>query len=164
MNIALVEKGVPTLGVVYAPAKGRMFLTTAEGQVTEETGDFDLDAPGETRFISVTAPNVEALRVVASKSHRAQATDNYIGKYAVASTVSAGSSLKFCLVAVGEADFYPRLGPTMEWDTAAGHAVLSAAGGHVVDRETHQALAYGKPGFRNPHFLAYAPGVSLLTG
>lgn len=164
VNIALVESGVPTLGVVYAPAKGRMFLTTVDGHVTEETGEFDLNEQGETRVVSVAEPDASALRVVASKSHRDQATDDYINKYAVASTVSAGSSLKFCLVAVGEADFYPRLGPTMEWDTAAGHAVLNAAGGQVVDRETHQPLQYGKPEFRNSHFLAYAPGVSLMKG
>lgn len=164
VNIALVEKGTPTLGVVYAPAKGRMFLTTTDGHVTEETGEFDLDQTGETRRVGVASPDPEALRVVASKSHRDQATDEYIGRYPLESTVSAGSSLKFCLVAVGEADFYPRLGPTMEWDTAAGQAVLTAAGGHVVDRETHQALAYGKPEFRNSHFLAYAPGVRLLAG
>ncbi len=164
VNIALVENGVPTLGVVYAPAKGRMFLTTTEGYVTEETGAFDIDQLGETRRVGVSKPDAAALRVVASKSHRDQATDDYIARYAVSSTLSAGSSLKFCLVAAGEADFYPRLGPTMEWDTAAGHAVLSAAGGHVVDRETHKALGYGKPAFRNPHFLAYAPGVPLLPG
>lgn len=164
VNIALVEDGMPTLGVVYAPAKGRMFLTTIDGQVTEETGAFDLDQIGETRPIGVSMPAPDALRVVASKSHRDQATDAYINKYPLASTVSAGSSLKFCLVAAGEADFYPRLGPTMEWDTAAGQAVLTAAGGHVVDRETHTALGYGKPGFRNSHFLAYAPGVRLLPG
>ncbi|MEO9823663.1 MAG: 3'(2'),5'-bisphosphate nucleotidase CysQ [Paracoccaceae bacterium] len=164
VNIALVEKGIPTLGVVYAPAKGRMFLTAVDGYVSEETGNFGLDQQGETRRVGVADPDATALRVVASKSHRDQSTDDYIAKYPVASTVSAGSSLKFCLVAVGEADFYPRLGPTMEWDTAAGHAVLSAAGGHVVDRETHKALEYGKPGFRNSHFLAYAPGVSLLPG
>ena len=75
---------------------------------------------------------------------------------------SAGSSLKFCLVAAGEADLYPRLGRTMEWDTAAGHAVLSAAGGQV-DRFGGGALAYGKDGFENPHFIAYTPGVDLIA-
>jgi len=164
VNIALVEDGVPTLGVVYAPAKGRMFLTGADGGVTEETGSFDVDTIGPQKPVKVAAPQSDALRVVASKSHRDQATDDYIGRYPVHSTVSAGSSLKFCLVAVGEADFYPRLGPTMEWDTAAGQAILTAAGGMVVDRETHAPLAYGKPEFRNPHFLAFAPGVSLLVG
>ena len=74
---------------------------------------------------------------------------------------SAGSSLKFCLVATGEADLYPRLGRTMEWDTAAGHAVLSGAGGKVVRFDDHTELTYGKPGYENPFFIAYAPGVEL---
>lgn len=162
VNIALVEDGTPTLGVVYAPANGRLFLTSADGNAVEETGDLDPAAPGETRPICVDTPDNGALRVVASKSHRDQATDNYIARYSVQDTVSAGSSLKFCLVATGEADFYPRLGPTMEWDTAAGHAVLSAAGGLVLAKDTHEPLGYGKPGFRNPFFLALAPGVDLV--
>jgi 3'(2'), 5'-bisphosphate nucleotidase len=163
VNIALVEDGVPTLGVVYAPAKGRMFLTPETGGAVEETGDFRPDRPGPQRPIGVFVPDNSALRVVASKSHRDQATDDYIARYAVADLVSAGSSLKFCLVAAGEADFYPRLGPTMEWDTAAGHAVLAAAGGQVLVKETHAPLVYGKPGFRNPFFLALAPGVELFS-
>lgn len=165
VNIALVEEGVPTLGVVYAPAKQRMFLTDASGQAAfEEAGPFDAAQPGEMSKMTVSNPNNAALRVVASKSHRDQATDDYIGRYSVDDMVSAGSSLKFCLVAAGEADFYPRLGPTMEWDTAAGHAVLSAAGGSVLDKDTHAPLAYGKQGFRNPFFLALSPGVELVTG
>ena len=164
VNIALVEDGVPTLGVVYAPAKQRMFLTLANGGAVEESGPFDPEQPGAMVPIQVSQPNNSALRIVASKSHRDQATDDYIGQYAVDDMVSAGSSLKFCLVAVGEADFYPRLGPTMEWDTAAGHAVLSAAGGTVLDKDTHQPLGYGKAGFRNPFFLALAPGVELVDG
>lgn len=162
VNIALVEDGVPTLGVVYAPAKKRLFLTQAAGGVTEETGDLDPEVEGETHPIGVTDPDMNALKVVASKSHRDQATDDYINRYSVADSVSAGSSLKFCLVATGEADFYPRLGPTMEWDTAAGHAVLSAAGGTVVEKTTHETLKYGKASFRNPFFLAFAPGVVLV--
>ena len=162
VNIALVEDGVPVLGVVYAPAKGRMFLTPAEGGAVEESGDLATETPGPTRDIRVASPDNSALRVVASKSHRDQATDDYIARYSVADMVSAGSSLKFCLVAAGEADFYPRLGPTMEWDTAAGHAVLAAAGGRVLDKATHAPLGYGKPGFRNPFFLALAPGVELV--
>lgn len=163
VNIALVEDGIPTLGVVYAPARQRMFLTPAEGGAVEETGDFLPQEPGPSTPISVARPDAGALRVVASKSHRDQATDDYIAQYDVADLVSAGSSLKFCLVAAGEADFYPRLGPTMEWDTAAGHAVLAAAGGRVLDKATHQPLVYGKPGFRNPFFLALAPGVPVVA-
>lgn len=162
VNIALVEDGVPTMGVVYAPARQRMFLTDASGGAVEESGAFDPTTPGKMHPIKVASPDNSALRVVASKSHRDQATDDYIGRYAVVDSVSAGSSLKFCLVAAGEADFYPRLGTTMEWDTAAGHAVLSAAGGQVLDKATHASLPYGKPGFRNPFFLALAPGVDLV--
>ena len=162
VNIALVEDGIPTLGVVYAPAKKRMFLTDPEGGAVEESGDFDPDTQGEMRPIHVSSPDNAALRVVASKSHRDKATDDYIARYSVDDMVSAGSSLKFCLVAAGEADFYPRLGPTMEWDTAAGHAVLTAAGGEVLNKVTHAPLAYGKPGFRNPFFLARSPAVDLV--
>ncbi len=161
VNIALVEEGVPTRGVVYAPAKERMFYTDSVGHSVEEIGPFDPDTPGETRKIRVSEPDNDALLVVASKSHRDKATDDYIGKYACADMRSAGSSLKFCLVATGEADLYPRLGRTMEWDTAAGHAVLAGAGGRVVRFDDHTPLAYGKAGFANPFFIAYAPGVDL---
>ncbi|MEM7268601.1 MAG: inositol monophosphatase family protein, partial [Pseudomonadota bacterium] len=100
---------------------------------------------------------------VASASHRDQATDDYIARYDVAAFKSAGSSLKFCLVASGEADLYPRLGRTMEWDTAAGHAILLAAGGAVdVFGKPGTPLGYAKPGDDNPFFVAYAPGVSVL--
>jgi len=161
VNIALVEGGVPTRGVVYAPAKERMFFTGAGGQSVEETGDFDKDNVGPMKAISVSNPDNSALMVVASKSHRDQATDDYIGKYQVRDMKSAGSSLKFCLIATGEADIYPRVGRTMEWDTAAGHAVLQGAGGCVIRFDDHSALTYGKAEYANPFFIAYAPGVDL---
>ena len=161
VNIALVEGGVPTRGVVYAPAKNRMFFTQADGISVEETGVFDKDVVGPTKAISVSKPDNSALMVVASKSHRDKATDDYIGKYAVKDMKSAGSSLKFCLVATGEADLYPRVGRTMEWDTAAGHAVLKGAGGDVIRFDDHSALVYGKADYANPFFIAYAPGVDL---
>lgn len=162
VNIAYVQAGVPLRGVVYAPAKGRLFYTLADGRSVEEFGPFERDTPGEQRPISVSIPDNRALMVVASKSHRDQATDDYIAAYAVRDMTSAGSSLKFCLVATGEADLYPRLGRTMEWDTAAGDAVLRGAGGVVVRFDDHTPLAYGKPGFANPFFIAYAPGVLLV--
>ncbi len=162
VNIAYVEDGVATRGVVYAPAVGRLFYTTAEGQSVEETGTHAVDQKGPTAPMTVSSnPDNSALVVVASKSHRDQATDDYINKYGVADMTSAGSSLKFCLVAAGEADIYPRLGRTMEWDTAAGHAVLSGAGGSIVRFDDHSPLTYGKPIFENPFFIAYAPGVDL---
>ena len=164
VNIAYVQNGEPVRGVVYAPAKGRMFYTQADGRSVEETGALDPDTPGPVRPLSVSTPDNGALVVVASKSHRDQATDDYIGKYDVADMTGAGSSLKFCLVASGEADLYPRLGRTMEWDTAAGHAVLKGAGGHVVRFDDHSPLGYGKPGYENPFFIAHAPGVALKAG
>lgn len=162
VNIALVEQGVPVRGVVYAPARGRLFYTDVSGQSVEETGALDPVAPGPCEPLRVSEPDNEALIVVASKSHRDAATDAYISKYRVADMASAGSSLKFCLVAAGEADLYPRLGRTMEWDTAAGHAVLRGAGGRVVRFDNHADLAYGKPGYENPFFIAHAPGVALI--
>lgn len=161
VNIAYVENGVPLRGVVYAPAQGRLFYTLADGTSVEETGALGKSVPGDLTVIGVSTPDNDGLMVVASKSHRDQATDDYIGNYAVKDMKSAGSSLKFCLVATGEADIYPRLGRTMEWDTAAGDAVLRGAGGKVVRFDDHTPLAYGKPGWDNPFFIAYAPGVEL---
>nr|WP_049645536.1 3'(2'),5'-bisphosphate nucleotidase CysQ [Candidatus Rhodobacter lobularis] len=157
VNIAYVENGVPVRGVVYAPAKERLFYTRADGVSVEEID-------GAQRDMRVTTPDNGALMVVASKSHRDQATDDYINKYAVKDMTSAGSSLKFCLVAAGEADIYPRLGRTMEWDTAAGDAVLRGAGGKMVRFDDHETFQYGKPGYENTFFIAYAPGVELKAG
>jgi 3'(2'), 5'-bisphosphate nucleotidase len=147
--------------VVYAPAQDRLFYTLPDGTSVEETGAFDHDIVGTLHPLSVAMPDNAGLRVVASKSHRDAATDDYIGKYAVADMKSAGSSLKFCLLATGEADLYPRLGRTMEWDTAAGDAVLRGAGGCMVRFDDHSVLTYGKDGWDNPFFIAYAPGVEL---
>ncbi|PIB26705.1 3'(2'),5'-bisphosphate nucleotidase [Amylibacter kogurei] len=163
VNIAYVVDGKPVAGVVYAPAKQRLFYTDATGQSVEEFGDHDANKIGETKPISVSTPDNGNLIIVASKSHRDQATEDYINKYSVKDSAAAGSSLKFCLVATGEADLYPRVGRTMEWDTAAGHAVLLGAGGDVVRFDNHEPLTYGKPIFENPFFIAYAPGVALQT-
>jgi len=161
VNIAYVVAGRPVSGVVYAPAKKRLFYTDAAGRAVEETGDLDPDTIGQVTVISVATPDPDALIVVASKSHRDQALEDYIAKYPVRDSRAAGSSLKFCLLATGEADLYPRLGRTMEWDTAAGHAVLAAAGGHVVRFDDHTPLAYGKDGFENPFFIAYGGNITL---
>lgn len=147
VNIALVEDGVPVLGVVLAPALGRLFAGTRDG------GAFVEDAAGR-RPIRCRAVPADGLTVVASRSHGdAAALDAFLAGRKVASLASAGSSLKLCLVAAGEADLYPRLGRTMEWDIAAGHAVVLAAGGQVC-RTDGAPLRYGKPGFDNPHFFA----------
>ena len=161
VNIALVEDGVPVRGVVYAPAKGRLFVTDADGRAFEEAGH--PDAPEPPREIRAAAPD-GPLKVVASKSHRDAATEAYIDRHDHGGFESAGSSLKFCLVATGEAHLYPRLGRTMEWDTAAGDAVLRAAGGAVIRFDDHTPLTYGKPGYENPFFIAHAPGVAPAKG
>ena len=147
----------------FAPGLGGFFYTCAVGGSVLVAGRFDKVVPGSTGPMGVSSPYNGALLVVASKSHRDQATDDYIAKYAVRDMTSAGSSLKFCLVASGEADLYPRLGRTMEWDTAAGHAVLAGAGGAVIRFDDHTPLTYGKPIYENPFFIAYAPGVELKS-
>lgn len=157
VNIALIEQGVPVVGVVLAPALGQLFAGMA-GQ-----GAF-LEQQGVRRPVHCRLAPREGVTVLASRSHGdAQALQAFLGHGPVASTVLMGSSLKLCLIAQGAADLYPRLGPTMEWDIAAGHAVLLAAGGGVVDLDG-APLRYGKPGFRNPHFVAFGatpwPGVT----
>jgi len=164
VNIALIENGVPKLGVVYAPAKARLFLTLEDGSAAEETGPFDAAVTGVFKPIKTATGTSGPLSVVASKSHRDAATDEYIQKYDVGAFKAAGSSLKFCLVATGEAHLYPRLGRTMEWDTAAGHAVVLAAGGKVVRFDDHTDLSYGKSGYENPFFIVSAPGIELKEG
>jgi 3'(2'), 5'-bisphosphate nucleotidase len=148
VNIALVEAGRPVLGVVYAPALGVTYWTDgAGGAIMEEPGA----AP---RAIAVRAVPADGVVVAASRSHRNKAElERFLAGLTVARQVIAGSSIKFCLIARGEADLYPRFGTTMEWDTAAGHAVLAAAGGRVETIDGDE-LAYGKPDFRNPHFIA----------
>jgi 3'(2'), 5'-bisphosphate nucleotidase len=151
VNIALVEDGRPVLGVVHVPARGRLYAGAVGA------GAFVEDAEGR-RPISCRRAPAEGLTVVSSRSHGdAEALADFLGGRAVAAEATAGSSLKFCLVAAGEADLYPRLGRTMEWDTAAGHAVVSAAGGRVSALGGDE-LGYGKPGFENPHFVASGLG------
>ena len=149
VNIALIQDGKPVLGLVYAPAINRLF-TGATG-----VGAWLEDAAGQ-RAIHVRAVPEAGLTVVASRSHGDEtALDAYLAGRKVASRTNAGSSLKLCLVAAGEADVYPRLGRTMEWDIAAGDAVLRAAGGKVTVVADGADLRYGKPGFDNPHFAAW---------
>lgn len=147
VNIALIEEGRSTLGVVYAPAIDALYWGGAGLGAFRCTGD-------QTVAINV-APAAEgrACRAVASKSHLNEATQSFIDRLGAASLIQAGSSLKFCRVAEGAADIYPRLAPTCEWDTAAAQAVLEGAGGAVVDLHG-QPLLYGKPDVLNPSFIA----------
>ncbi len=156
VNIALVRGGIPEIGVVYAPA-GRRFFSGHPGQAeaVELADDDTIVARRGIRVRSGATP----LTIVASRSHATLETDSFIRKFEAAELVSVGSSLKFCLLACGEADLYPRFGRTMEWDTAAGDAVLRAAGGSTSTVDG-APLAYGKRNqatdtdFANPFFIA----------
>lgn len=148
VNVALIDGGEAVLGLVLAPALGRLYAGGGGlGSWLEEGGK-------RHKVVCRAVPD-EGLTVVASRSHGdAAALETFLYGRKVASSVSAGSSLKLCLLAAGQADVYPRLGRTMEWDIAAGHAVLSGAGGSVRTMDGH-TLTYGKPGFENPHFVAW---------
>lgn len=148
VNIALIRDGAPVLGVVVAPAKGWTFTAYGPDEVTRE------DDGGPAEAIAARAAGPDGAVVMVSRSHRSPETEDWLAKVKVAETRDAGSSLKFCLLAAGEADLYPRLGRTMEWDTAAGQAVLVNAGGAVERLDDGSPLTYGKPGFENPHFVA----------
>jgi 3'(2'), 5'-bisphosphate nucleotidase len=154
VNIALVRAGVPALGVVYAPATGELFAgDVAAAHAFSAAASRHSVKSGARRPIHVRTAPAAGLTVVGSRSHPNPKMRAYLTGYPVADVVSIGSSLKFCLLASGDADLYPRLGTTMEWDTAAGHAVLAAAGG-VVRTAEGSALLYGKSGFLNPWFVA----------
>jgi 3'(2'), 5'-bisphosphate nucleotidase len=165
VNIALVRTGVPVLGVVFAPALGRLYAANASTGVAFRS-HLEIDKPeksgrqargaGSREAIHVRAVPAQGITAVASRSHSSPQTETYLAAYSVSERISIGSSLKFCLVAEGRADLYPRLGPTMEWDTAAGHAVVLAAGGSVIAADG-QPLRYGKPDYRNPWFIASGP-------
>jgi 3'(2'),5'-bisphosphate nucleotidase len=141
VNIALIENGTPVAGVVYAPAIGEIY-TGAEGQPARQAEVIDNDV-GHWHEIRVNASKGAAPKIIASRSHLSDETREFIDHFPGAEFVSAGSSLKFCRVASGAADLYPRLARTMEWDIAAGDAVLRAAGGSVTDLEG-KPMQYGK--------------------
>jgi 3'(2'), 5'-bisphosphate nucleotidase len=151
VNIALIDGAAPVAGVVHAPALGRMWAGALGAGATARGPEGPASRP-----IAARAPGAEGLVAVASRSHRDAQTEAFLSGLPVAGLRSVGSSLKFCLIAAGEADVYPRFGPTMEWDTAAGQAVLEAAGGRVVCPDG-VPLRYGKAGaaWRNGAFIAW---------
>lgn len=147
VNIGLIEKKIPVMGIVYAPALDRLFFASAT------TGAFEITNE-KSHKIHARSSSLDASVAVASVSHRDSKTDQWLKNYGITQTVLIGSSLKFCLIAAGEADVYPRYGSTMEWDTAAGDAILRAAGGRVED-ENGKTFYYGKPLYRNTAFFAF---------
>lgn len=161
VNIGLIENGRPIAGIVYAPALEQLYFTLGnkafELSIAPEPQALEQLNLTNAKEITTRTTDETDLIVVASRSHRTAETDEYLATLSVKQLVSAGSSLKFCLIAKGEADIYPRFGRTMEWDTAAAHAVLLAAGGSVVDLQENP-LGYGKMerGLDNPFFIARA--------
>ena len=167
VNIALISAGSPVAGFVFAPVLKKLycglrgvgaFVTdAAPGETLPPVTDFSHLPDTYTRLPEEAPADPSTLRVVASRSHRNQETDDLIAElsadYANTEIVSSGSSLKLCLVAAGRADVYPRLGPTMEWDTAAAQAVVEAAGKTCVEFESKKPLRYNKENLLNPYFL-----------
>ena len=147
VNIGLIDEGRPVLGVIHAPVTGLTCYSDGPGAAFSRQGQ------GAPRAIAARRPSGLGPVAVASRSHLNARTENWLKARSVKRVVRAGSALKFCVLAMGEADLYPRLGRTMEWDTAAGHAILLAAGGSVRTFDGAD-LGYGKPGLDNPFFLA----------
>ena len=158
VNIGIIENGVPVMGVVYAPALDRLFVADSRFSAWQATAKPGVAVPPEAERTPLRIrPAPEAgLTAIASKSHRSDETNAFLETQNIADIVSAGSSLKFCLIAAGEADLYPRHGRTMEWDTAAGQAVAEAAGARVTETDG-SPLRYGKTarGYDNPHFIVW---------
>lgn len=154
VNIALIEGGTPVAGVVHAPAIETTWTGTKAADVPAGGAAHVSQAGGPEQPISARKIPSAGATVIASRRHGSgTALDEFLADFVVNDMISAGSSLKFCRVASGQADLYPRFGRTMEWDTAAGHAVLRAAGGSVRNLDG-TPLIYGKAGFENPHFIA----------
>jgi 3'(2'), 5'-bisphosphate nucleotidase len=160
VNIGLVIDRAPQFGMIYAPALGRLFATTGSARAVEAVVPAAASVSGLAALtlepIRTREPDPERLTAVASRSHRSRALEDFLMKWPVSEHKSIGSSLKFCLVARGEADLYPRLGTTSEWDTAAGHAIVTAAGGTVTMLDG-TPLTYGRANasYRNPDFVAW---------
>jgi 3'(2'), 5'-bisphosphate nucleotidase len=164
VNIGLVEDGVPVLGMVLAPASGRLFVTLGPGEAAGAHIPPERIGAGFAPLlerIATAEPDIAALRVVSSRSSRSKETEAFLGRFAVGRDERMGSSVKFGIIAAGEADLYPRFGPTSAWDIAAGHAVLAAAGGAVtrVDGTPLTYLDQSRLGerepFLNPPFIAW---------
>ena len=163
VNIAVILNAKAELGVVYVPVTGELYYRDLDGLSYLERNAKTAEVRGERTQISCRIVDMDNLSVVKSVSHSTPETEGYIAQYAPNNSESAGSSLKFGLIARGVADLYPRLGRTMEWDTSAAHAVLKGAGGNVRRIDTLEELSYGKPGMENPFFVASGNDMTLIS-
>ncbi len=154
VNIALICSGKPVAGCVFAPARREMYFGGAEAHLIEAFGPGKMIREG--RLLKTRAYPPEGLTAITSSSHLDERTKTFLTEHKIAAQTAIGSSLKFCWLAAGKADVYPRWGPTMEWDTAAGHAVLNAAGGRMI-KPDGSPFTYGNgaEGFRNGPFVAW---------
>jgi len=153
VNIGLIDQGIAVAGAIFAPALGQLWIGGHRAYALSVMPGERLTEARDSRRISTRTPPAEALKAVASRSHPDRQTGEFIDRLAIEDRISAGSSLKFCLVAEGRADIYPRFGPTMEWDVAAGDAILRAAGGLMVTG-TGARFHYGKEGYHTGSFIA----------
>ncbi len=156
VNIGLISNGDPLLGLIYVPVTKQMFFGISK------SGSYIEEKEGFIKPIKVRVSDWDGAIAVASEKHRSQKTDQWLKNKNITDVVSASSSMKFCSLAKGEADVYPRFGPTMEWDTAAGHAILLGAGGFVTLGDGKTVLRYGKKNYRNGDFIAWG-GLSPQT-
>lgn len=162
VNIALIKKKLPVIGVVYLPVTRKLYFASEESgsfvlDLNEDNSLQDLSMIMDKAFKLPTDTTPDMYTIVASRSHLSKETESFIQKcrekYGHVTLVSRGSSLKLCMVAEGQAQVYPRLAPTMEWDTAAAHAVAKFAGCHVLEFNTRQELQYNKADLLNPYFI-----------
>ena len=176
VNIALIENGQPVLGVVFVPVKSALYFGARDlgAYLVEDQGLINAVAAGDIRSVDdvlrratrlpKAVPPRTAIKVVGSRSHLTEAVQAFVedmrGRYGEVEFTSAGSSLKICLVASGEADIYPRLGPTMEWDIAAGHAVAENAGARFYCHGTNKPMVYNREDLLNPWFVVERAGFS----
>lgn len=159
VNIALIENGNPVLGVIYVPVTKELYFTSSDGKTSKKiviTSENDSVEKIVKNAKEIKPSKASVVKIVGSRSHLNEDTKNFIAEIAKQNEVeivSKGSSLKFCLVAEGLAQLYPRFAPTMEWDTAAGHAICNAVGVSVIDQTTGKNMQYNKPNLLNNYFL-----------
>lgn len=152
VNIALINNGIPVLGVVYTPVSSELFYASKEGGAFKKLPEIAPEKITANQFMMSDSK----LRVICSRSHLNDETQAFVDGLNEPELVSKGSSLKFLMLSEGKAELYPRLAPTMEWDTGAAHIILEEAGGAVINNETGKPLSYNKESLLNPFFIAYA--------
>jgi 3'(2'), 5'-bisphosphate nucleotidase len=154
VNIGLIENNRPVFGVIYCPPQDILYFGMVGEKSNKQVGAYKQIGTNKPEIIKVRAKPESGLTVVRSRSHPSKTTNAYLETLHVNEIISGSSSVKLCMVAEGSADIYPRFGRTMEWDIAAGHAILQAAGG-TIETEDGKEFLYGKEGFKNPAFIAF---------